>query len=142
MTKLIQQRTAHDCAICCMAMLTGRTYEDVIGAVGDAFDPDRGMRREQEALKRLGFAYTFENGEPTGDIVCKHRGWVLDPKFFRDFAWGRRALLSVPSLNYPDGWHMIYWDGVTVFDPSTLKTYERWDQLRPEEMVLFREARP
>lgn len=140
MTALIQQRTAHDCAICCMAMVTGRPYEDVLGAVGDAFDPDKGMRYEQEALKRLGFDYRFERGEPVGDISCLHRGFEISPEFFRRLAWARRALMSVPSFNFADTWHMVYWDGSKVFDPSPLKTYRDFRELKPEAMVLFREV--
>jgi hypothetical protein len=140
MTMLVQQRTPHDCAICCMAMLTGRAYEDVLATVGDAFDPEKGMGHEGQALERLGFDHTFANGVPVGDFTCCHRGYAVSPEFFRDFAWGRRALMNVPSLNRPGGWHMIYWDGAKVWDPSILKTYDQWAQLRPEEMVIFREV--
>ena len=122
-----------------MAMLTGRDYEDVLATVGDAFEPERGMRYDQDALKRLGFAYTFQNGHPVGDVVCRHRG-ILSAEAFRGFAWGRRALLSVPSLNREGGWHMVYYDGRAVFDPSPLKSYRCFEELMPDELVLFREG--
>ena len=54
--------------------------------------------------------------------------------------WGRRALVTVPSLNIPKGWHMVYFDGLNVFDPSLAKTYEHVTQLEPNELVLFREG--
>jgi hypothetical protein len=136
---IIVQRTGSDCAICCMAMLTGRSYEDVLSTVGDAFDPERGMREEQKALDRLGFRHEFERGEAVGDMVCTHRGYAISPEFYRSMAWGRRALMSVPSLNSQRGWHMIYFDGATVFDPSPLKRYTSFDELRPDEIVLFQE---
>lgn len=120
-------------------MLTGRTYEDVLASVGDTLDPERGMRRDQEALRRLGFSSQYENGEPVGDFVCRNRG-PLSPEFFRHFAWGRRALMSVPSLNNPGGWHMVYTVGAKVFDPSSLKTYTAWAELRPDDITLFREV--
>ena len=142
MSALIKQRTPHDCVICSLAMLTGRSYEDVVAAIGDVFDPERGVRYEQKALERLGFSCRFENGEPAGDFVSLHRAYAFSPQFFRSLAWGRRALVSVPSLNYPDGSHMIYWDGIAVLDPSDKKTYQRFDELLPEELVLFRETRP
>lgn len=123
-----------------MAMVTGRPYEDILGTVGDAFEPDKGMRHEQLALKRLGFSYTFSNGEADGDIVCRHRGFEISPEYFRAFAWGRRALMSVPSLNLAGGWHMIFWDSRRIFDPSPRLVYEQFIQLKPEEMVLFREV--
>ena len=142
MTILVKQRTPHDCAICCMAMVTGRIYQEVIDIVGDAFDPEKGIRRDQEALKRLGFNYTFENGEAVGDIVCTHRGFYISPEFYRSMAWGRRALMSVPSLNYEGSLHMVYFDGINIFDPSPGKTYTQFRDLRPDEMVLFREIGP
>lgn len=141
---MIKQRTPSDCAICCMAMLTGRPYEDVMQVVGDAFDPERGMRQEQKALQRLGFVYRFDNGRLTDDstMACRHRAFEIAPEFFRGLAWGRRALLSVPSLNIPGGWHMVYYDGREVLDPSTRKTYSAFEELRPDDIVIFREAAP
>lgn len=140
MTVLIQQRTPSDCGVCCLAMVTGRPYEDVLAAIGDAFDPVRGLGDEGRALDRLGFSNAFLDGYPVGDFTRLHRGYAVSPEFFRDMAWGRRALLSVPSLNKEGGWHMVYFDGRELFDPSTRTTYQRFRDLRPEELVLFREA--
>jgi hypothetical protein len=139
MTILIKQRTPTDCGVCSLAMATGRTYEDVLGAVGDCYDAARGMRYMGSALERLGFSYAFQNGEPVGDIVVMQREWSLSPKLYRRMIWGRRALVSVPSLNNEGGWHLIYFDGEAVFDPSPLKTYTAFEQLEPEEIVLFRQ---
>jgi len=139
MTTLVKQRTRMDCAICCMAMLTGRDYDDVMAAVGDAFDQVKGMRYDQKALKRLGFRFSYENGQPAGDAVVRLRG-IMAPEFFLCLAWGRRALISVPSLNTPDSFHMVFYDGRRVFDPAPKKTYRAFADLRPNEMVLFRKA--
>lgn len=138
MTTMVKQRADDDCAVCSIAMATGLPYEEVLEKIGDAYKPGEGMYHPSIALERLGFKYTFENGIPVGDIVCKHRG-ILSPDFFRSFAWGRRALLSVPSLNIPGGMHMVYWDGAQVFDPSNKKIYTEWKQLLPTHIVLFRE---
>lgn len=140
LTSLVQQRTPYDCSVCCMAMLTDRSYEEALTSIGDAFHPTEGMRREQKALERLGFSHTFSGGEAIGDVVCRHRG-PLAPEFFRQFAWGRRALMTVPSLNYAGKWHMIFWDGVRVWDPSPGKAYQAWVELMPDELVLFDEIR-
>ncbi len=142
MTHLVKQRTPHDCAVACMAMLTGRTYDSVMAAIGDAFDPEKGMAREETALKRLGFDNSYASGEPAGNFVCLRRDWCISTKFFRRLAWARRALMSVPSLNFEGGWHMVYFDGREVYDPSNMKTYSRFEQLEPDEMVLFSEVRP
>lgn len=142
MTTLIQQRTPHDCALACMAMLTGKTWEETNAIVGHLVDYEgdrRGMKDEQEALELLGFTNDYEAGECIGTFVHAHRGFYISPEYFRSMAWGRRALMSVPSLNNPGGWHMIYWDGSRIFDPSPLKTYSRWADLKPDNMSLFRE---
>lgn len=139
MTTLVPQRTPSDCGICCLAMLTGVPYETVVERVGDAFDPERGMRYEQRALERLGFSSKYENGVPVGDFVHMHRMWAFAPEFFRSYMFGRRALVTVPSLNFEGKWHMVYWSHGKVHDPSVGKTYERLDQLLPQEIILFKE---
>ena len=136
---LITQRSGYDCGICAIAMATGHTYERVIEAAGDDLS-EKGLRSEVKMLQALGYCYDFQNGHPIGDFVCRHRGHVLDPNFFREFAWGRRALMSVPSLNDEESFHMIYWDGNCIFDPSPKKTYTEWRQLLPDELTLFREC--
>ncbi len=139
-TALVEQREKSDCAICCIAMATGLSYEEVMAAAGDAYQPGKGTNREYEILQRLGYKYTFERGEPVGDIVARHRDWCISPEFFRSMLWGRRALVSVPSVNFAGGHHMVYWDGRRIWDPSRLKRYETVDQLLPDGIVLFREV--
>lgn len=140
-TTLVKQRTDVDCGVACLAMATGRDYDDVVAAVGDAFDPNLGLEQEQKALTRLGFTFAYDKGEPVGDVVCLRRDWCISPAFFRRLLWGRRALVTVPSLNNVGGWHMVFFDGVWVHDPSLKKTYSEPSQLEPNELVLFNEVR-
>jgi hypothetical protein len=140
---LVKQRTSHDCALACMAMLTGKSWAETNAIIGHlvVYDGNRpGMRDDQQALKLLGFDYSFENGASVGDISCTHRGFYISPEFYRSMAWGRRALLTVPSLNIPGGWHMVYYDGHNLFDPSLGKTYGDFNKLLPEEIIVFRET--
>ena len=126
-----------------MAMLTGKTWEYTNSIVGHLVEYEgerRGMRDDHEALRLLGYDDRSENGAAVGNVVHLHRGFYISPEYFRSMAWGRRALMSVPSPNKPGGWHMIYWDGARIFDPSPLKTYTRWADLKPDNMSLFREA--
>jgi hypothetical protein len=139
MTNYVPQLTPHDCAICCLAMLTDHSYERTLELVGDTFDSKRGMRMEQEALERLGFKGEYDNGNPVGDFVALYVG-IMSPKFFRNMAWGRRALLSVPSLNFEGGWHMVYSNGHQLFGPSQMKQYMKFEDLLPSNMVVFREV--
>lgn len=133
MTVMVKQRCKSDCAPCCLAMLTGRTLDDVIEIIGDAYSAEQGLRHTHTALKRLGY-----DGE---DFIDLSRPFCITADYFIRYTWRRRALISVPSLNIPNGWHMVYTDGVNLFDPCTLKTYEHWRQLKPDELILFDEPK-
>jgi hypothetical protein len=132
MTVLVRQRMDTDCGPACLAMLTARTLDEVIEMIGDAWDPVKGLRSEARALTRLGFA--------EGSFIHLHNDWCITSEFFRRFAWKRRALVCVPSKNMPGKWHLIYFDGKDVFDPSPKLTYARFEELQPVELVLFDEA--
>lgn len=140
--QFIEQRSDRDCAICCIAMALGRPYEEVLaaGLESKAFNPEKGCLREYEVLEKLGLVMENRAGVETGDFVSRHRDWAISPDFFRSMAWGRKALLCVPSLNIDSGWHMVYSDGLRLWDPSRKKRYERFDQLQPNEIILFREG--
>lgn len=143
MTVLVPQRTTSDCSICCFAMALGRTYEEVLAAVGAHYDPTKGLANEYEALKDLGLKCKFENGELTDDseFCVKRRDWCIHPQLLRSWVWGRRAIITVPSLNNEDGFHVVYYDGKNLFDPSTKNRYVNFTDLFPDEVIVFRETR-
>lgn len=120
-------------------MALGVSYESVIDAAGDLYTENRGVKWEGKILERLGLSHEYLNGCPVGDFVCMSRG-ILSPQFFRSFSYGRRALMSVPSLNIPDAMHMVYWNGREIMDPSQGERYGFFHDLKPEDIVLFREA--
>lgn len=132
MTELVKQRCKSDCAPACFAMLTGCSIDDVIAAIGDYYDPAKGQRNDHGCMIRLGF---HEH-----EFMALHKDWCIEPKFFKRFSWGRRAILCVPSLNIKDGFHAVYFDGRTLFDPSLEKTYSSWDDLQPVSMIILNEA--
>lgn len=140
--QLVVQRTGHDCAICTIAMALGMTYDQVMaaGLESKAFDPESGTRGASRILEALGLSNRFDRGNPVGDFVSRRRSFEISPAYFRGQIWGRRAVICVPSLNIPGGWHSIYWDGAQVWDPSPRKRYETFDDLHPEEIILFREC--
>lgn len=142
MTTLVQQRAKSDCGICCIAMALGRGYEEVLAAAKDDYDPSRGLVHEQGVLRQLGLDGAWVHGEPSpeADYKTTNRG-ILSHSFFRSLAWGRRALMTVPSLNIENSWHMIYWDGQRVWDPHPNKQYAAWIDLKPDSMTLFSEAK-
>ena len=128
---MIYQRTPHDCAICTIAMATDRSYENVhaVAELYGDFHPDVGCKSEWRVLEELGYVQmeTFR---------IMNRG-VLAPEFFLHFSWKRRAILAVPSLNVAGGFHSVYWDGDALWDPCTQRIYEKWEDLRPEDMLVF-----
>lgn len=144
MSGLVTQRTPNDCVIATIAMATGRPYDEVlrVGIECGAYVEGKGTRGDSKILEALGLSHEFENGRPVGDIVCKHRPHCLSAEFFRDLAWGRRAIFTVPSLNIEDGHHSVYWDGREVFDPNPpgKKRYVAFDDLLPSEVILFKET--
>jgi hypothetical protein len=135
----IEQRNSSDCGICCIAMALALPYEEVLAAAHDCWSVENGLKSESKVLERLGLNGSFFNGHPCGDFVCFHSD-ILSPHFFLNFAYGRRALMTVPSLNHEGLWHMVYWDGTDVHDPSRFKKYVLFCDLKPREMVLFRES--
>jgi hypothetical protein len=133
-TELIRQREKSDCAICTIAMALGLAYEDVLEAalLAKAYEPGVGCRSEYTIIERFGFRQMI-------DFRIHHRT-LLDAKYFLHFSWGRRAILAVPSLNIEGGFHSVYWTGTELRDPCTLKTYSSWEDLRPDEIIIFAEA--
>jgi hypothetical protein len=61
--------------------------------------------------------------------------------FLRNILWGRRALVQVPSKNYPGEQHIIYWDGRELHDPSNMRQWE-WSQVEPIYLWIFDERCP
>lgn len=137
--ELISQRGKHDCAICAIAMATGLPYERVLeeGLATGGYRPDVGTQREWEILERLGYDQAAHSDGPGGAFVHVDRG-ILSPDYFRLLAWGRRALVAVPSLNTAGSHHLVFFDGGQVWDPHPGVTYQRFEQLLPDEMILFR----
>ena len=136
MTELIRQRTTHDCAICTIAMALGKVYEDVmaVGLEGKWFDPEGGTRSEYAIIESFGL-------KQMRDFRVMHRPDCISPTFFLHFAWQRRAILAVPSLNKEGGFHSVYWTGLHLLDPCSQQTYaDDWSVLRPDEIILFSES--
>lgn len=61
-----------------------------------------------------------------------------DARWMREFLVGSRAILQVPSLNYENSSHIVYWDGIELFDPSVLSKYT-WDRVEPSYIRLFKD---
>ena len=132
--KLVEQQCDTDCGPCCMAMLTGLTRDEVIDRIGGAWHPEHGMRQEWAALRALGFEPGSFMRFDTPDNATAHELHLL-----KHLTWKRRSILTVPSLNRPGKWHLVYYDGENLYDPSNKKRYETWEEIEPVECIIFDE---
>lgn len=122
---IIKQRTTFDCAVCCLAMVTDTSYENVLEYLPREaliyLAQQKGIyaRNEIEYLIRVN--YKFETLYTPEGYKPKHK---------------RKAVLLVPSLNNPNKKHSIAYDGEKVLDPSTRICYSTEAGLAACEWVV------
>lgn len=131
---LVKQRGDFDCVLATLAMAAGKPYEEL-------FDEEFCQRIEdattcdgdnlKEAYRRAGFTRDVDFQV----IYIGNKGI----RILRRLLWKRRALLQVPSLNYPDSEHFIYWDGDRLYDPSNKQTYDHMHAVFPTYITLFKD---
>ncbi len=141
---LVEQRTGVDCAVCCIAMATGRAYEEVHAAARESggFYVKGGCADEAPILRALGLKSSGDLDDPSGDFLTRRCPEGVPPDFFRSLAWGRRAILAVrlPFPTVHGGLHAVYWDGERIFDQAPENRRESFEGLRVERMTVFRET--
>ena len=140
-TVYVPQRDRYDCVIAAAAMFVGVSYEQAFEAAEPYYRPRKvkgryGVRDVNATL----------NGLVSPD---KYRGlWLplefVSPHFVRQLLWGRRALITTPSLNTRGGMHVVYYDGHRVYDPQQppKKVYQDFEELTPTEAWIWREGEP
>lgn len=95
------QRNSTDCAICCISLATGLSYETVLNAAKEVYTLERGTIDTPKVLKNLNISYkvVYDKQKPT-----------------------RRSLVSfedrVDSLTGRTICHMMYFDGEEYHDPA------------------------
>lgn len=142
MVEFVNQQLDDDCAICGICMATGEPWEKVmqIALRLKEYRPGRGTYNMESIMKELGYNYSWDSSDLNADITGIYVPESMNASWLtRHFLWGRRALVSVPSLNEPGGWHVVYWDGYKVYDPSNKKTYCEPEHLQPRYVLLFNE---
>lgn len=137
MTKLIQQRSFNDCAIPCIAMALGVTYDEL--AIQLPVEMLAGIHESGTKTETM-----IEMFGLMGLEVENFRHFYYGPswgtvKWTKNLLWGRRSILSCHSLNHKDGKHYVYFNCEKLFDPSTRKTYKSFDDMEPIEIWLFKE---
>lgn len=130
----VSQRADYDCVLACLAMATGRPYEELwpqefLAEVEKAKGTGSGDLHER--------AFTLAGLERKRDYISVYCGQLASGAVCK-FLWGRRALVQVPSLNYEGASHYVYWDGENVFDPSTKQRYLWLSSVSPEWVALLR----
>jgi hypothetical protein len=149
----IYQRTTHDCGVAAIAMFCDMTYDEALELClrPDSDNEDAqpiyregwGMNRECIAFRYLGL-WDYGN-QHNNKIRSFNKPPAIDATYFRNIAWGRRALIMVPSLNIEGGFHFICYDGEKVLDPndpaSGKKIYTKFEELAPVEIWVWNETR-
>lgn len=104
----VYQRSRDDCMICALAMMTGRSYEEVV-ALASAISPN------------------FPTRGPMSHSVMRnvgHRwGYALLSGIYMD--WNVPAIIGVRSPMGPDSGHAVFWDGEKLIDPGTSLIIDR-----------------
>jgi hypothetical protein len=108
--QLINQRTQTECAIASVAMAFKLDYDYVlnIAYISNAKDNEDTGTHTHSLLNALKAEYR---------CVYDHNK-KMGPGAWRDILCGRRAILSVDSLNIESGKHALYWNYNEVLDPQ------------------------
>ncbi len=97
----VYQRSDEDCMICVVAMLTGRSYEDVVTAAR-ALQPD--------------FPAHGPMSHSIMRCVTNAWGFVLLSGIY--MLWSSPGIIGVVSPTLPDTGHAVFWDGEKLIDPK------------------------
>ena len=127
----VTQKTNHDCALAAIAMAVGKTYDEAWTAEDTA-----------KVVEAKGVASIDLWMDKQG--LTHYKDWV-EMQTYRDdqcnlkflLKW-RRALLSVHSLNNDCGYHMVYWDGTTLHDPSNKSKFIHLHSVHLMRVILLR----
>lgn len=127
MTERIVQNDNWSCFACVAGMITGKTLAEVVVAIGhdgsswkeDSDHPDK-MRGfgSLEIVKYLaensficGTYARFEDDQPGNLMAVGSINFTIDLQ-------DNPAIVTVQSKRLPGCYHMIYWDGSMILDPS------------------------
>lgn len=137
-TTLVHQRLPADCSLCCMAMLTGRSYVDVFMAAPfgeEEFTYGLTFIQVIMTLRRLGYRPNWHHPEK---LSPNNIGVPL-----REKMRGKVAMHLVPSIHKPDEgtYHYVLVKDGRIYDPSPAwkRRYRRYEQLLPLGAVFLAE---
>lgn len=136
---LLKQQSNNDCYLACVANATGKNYQSTFPeeflALVESTPGVQGAMIEQ-VWEMCGLKENVDYW----DYYCGHGG--VSAQWVHYFIQGRRAILTVPSLNNPPpACHAVYWDGRTLHDPSNLQVYKYLEQCYPSRIVIFNQLK-
>jgi hypothetical protein len=97
----VQQRSPDDCMICALAMLTGRTYEEVVAAA---------------VAQNPAFPVHGPMSHSILRSVAHGWGFMLLSGIY--MLWGSPGIVGVLSPDIPGTGHAVFWDGEKIIDPK------------------------
>ena len=103
-----RQRTPYDCMTCALAMLTGRTYDEVTAAA---------VRQNAD------YSPTGPMSHSIMRCVAHEFGFMLVSSIY--MLWTAPAIIGVLSPTIADGGHAILWDGEKLIDPGRSERVDR-----------------
>lgn len=109
MLQLIKQRKRFDCGVACIAMFTGRSYDDVYNAHFKGRDFDAQNMNNGDFIFALNFILLGDG---------KRR--LLEKKANK-LKFSKPAVLIVPSLNFPGTLHSIVWNPADDYSEDNFK---------------------
>ena len=136
MTAIYKQRATYDCLLACIATAVQKPYEELW--------PDDFCRLVEDEKGTHGDnvdrAFEIAGLRKNTDYWCVYllNEYAVNPNV-KQLLNGRRAILQVPSLNYQGTYHLIYWNGETLYDPSNKQIYQWINQCVPVYVWIFDE---
>jgi hypothetical protein len=104
----VYQRTNDDCLVCALAMLTGRSYEEI------------------ETIAQ-GCDWAYPLGGPMSHSIMRgvanKCGFVLLSSIY--MLWAKPGIIGVVSPTVPDTGHAVFWDGEKIIDPGFCERVDR-----------------
>ena len=119
----IKQQHEHDCFMCCAAMAANLSYEEALEKWGNHLSnriAHSGVKSSSDTIQILEGIGLVQDESCT--LFNAKKGDELQPLALV-LPPNQRAILQVPSLNHNGRYHMVFWDGDTLHDPSLGNTY-------------------
>jgi ABC-type bacteriocin/lantibiotic exporter with double-glycine peptidase domain len=148
---IMRQKNLKDCGICCLAMIMDKGYHAVKRDVLFAHRQVNGPRQFNGTTQDIDMLVLWKNGIRADTVEAEPSGYrirytkkgpliIYEKKKKNDLKkllFGKRAILTCPSLNFHDLYHAVYWDGERLHDPSNLKRYNKGRAFKTAIRAVF-----